>query len=167
MSLQKITELNAKMAEARAEIVALAKSSGDDIIKELFAPLWETGVLAASWEQYTPYFNDGDACEFHVRADEMPLQWPGNPGVDGYESSASHILYTLQSTETRWGVPEQKAALIAQGFTAEKVKLADEICDVIAKVLHDNEELLYAAYGDHIEVTVTPNGVTVDEYAHD
>lgn len=167
MSLQKIAELNAKMAEARTEIAALAKSSGDEIIQELFAPLWEAGILGASWTQYTPYFADGDACEFGVSADEMPLQWPGLPELEGYESSASHISFYINNTDTRYNTGTQAAQYLALGLTSELVKSVDAICDAIAKVLHANEELLEAAYGDHAEITVTPNGVTVDHYDHD
>lgn len=167
MSLEKITKLKAKMKAVQVEIAALAKSSGDEIIQELFAPLWETGVLGASWTQYTPYFNDGDSCEFSVCADEMPVQWPGLPDLDGYESSAGHIRYYLSTDETRYSAQDTKQRYLDLGMTLEKVVAVEKITDAISAVLNDNEELLFAAYGDHVEITVTPNGVTVDEYEHD
>ena len=167
MSQEKIAELNAKMAEVQAEIAVLAKTSGDSIIKELFATLWETGVLGASWQQYTPYFMDGDPCEFRVSADEMPIHWSEVPDLDGYESSAGHIKYYLNSVENRHGSLLEKQRYLDAGLTLEKVLAVEKITDAIARVLHGNEALLYAAYGDHVEITVTPDGVTVDEYEHD
>lgn len=65
-----LEEVEAVIQEYTALRKELAKETGQTIIQELFTPLFTfNGIKAASWYQYTPYFNDGDACVFNVYAD--------------------------------------------------------------------------------------------------
>lgn len=70
-----LAELVVTMKAKREEIVALAKSEGEKAIKaalkEMFAEHSTLGAIR--WQQYTPYFNDGDPCEFSVNEAEYLL----------------------------------------------------------------------------------------------
>lgn len=166
MSLAKITELNEKMTAIKEEMRATAKESGTEIIQELFAPLFALGITSATWLQYTPYFNDGDSCEFGVRADEMDLGWPnlkGSVDEDDEDSSAWSALYYLRKEIDS----PKRQRLLDAGITVEFATEVDKVASAIGKVLHANEDMLEMAFGDHVKVTVTPNGLEVDEYEHD
>ena len=58
-----------RIKQVRAEYLDLVKTEGKKALKEFVKEFFDaTGgtVKALRWRQYTPYFNDGDACEFHV-----------------------------------------------------------------------------------------------------
>ena len=63
----KYQELKAKIAQAKAEMEATAKTAFADMAKEFFND--NPTVLAFGWTQYTPYWNDGDVCTFRAQTD--------------------------------------------------------------------------------------------------
>lgn len=68
MSTQaRLDEITAQIATLVAERKVIAKDVGADIIRDKFAPLFDfPGIDSVSWRQYTPFFNDGEPCEFSV-----------------------------------------------------------------------------------------------------
>ena len=66
-------ELNAKIDELNA----LMKEKSKVLMKEMFAAFftkYENAVDNIHWTQYTPYFNDGEACEFSVHESFLTLK---------------------------------------------------------------------------------------------
>lgn len=55
-----------KFHEAKEQLEAVIKSHGEDSIKSFFKEWFEKNptVHGVMWTQYTPYFNDGEPCEF-------------------------------------------------------------------------------------------------------
>lgn len=55
--------------KARKTYEEIVASKGKDVVKELVLPYLaaQPKVKAVRWRQYTPWFNDGDTCEFSVR----------------------------------------------------------------------------------------------------
>lgn len=104
-------------------------------------------IVAIKWKQYTPYFNDGDACVFTVgyvqyKTEDMTDE-DGDYG-DGFD-------------EWYDGKEQRK-------------KLGDDLSTKLNKLqknLQDNEKLLEVAFGNHVEIIITPKEVIVDEYEHD
>lgn len=101
-------------------------------------------VKAIGWTQCTPYFNDGDPCEFSVHelhasaTDERDEEIGG----DGWA-----YLYGKREepfSEQSW---------------ADLIELR--------KALSGSEPELKSAFGDHVRVIVTPTGVDIEEYEHD
>jgi len=175
----RIAQLNADMAAIKAEIDKLAKEEGGSVIREMMQPIFDLGITYVRWTQYTPYFNDGEPCEFGVNAD-FSLGWPG-----GIEDSLWEIGYRLNEfrpytyygrseSETKRLNDEYKAqhdisrdAAIAAGITQEYIEAVKQACKPASDFLNANEELLKTAFGDHAQITVTPSGIEVDEYSHD
>ena len=65
-------ELNAKIDELNA----LMKEKSKVLMQEMFADFfakYENVVHSIFWTQYTPYFNDGEACEFSVHDSYLNL----------------------------------------------------------------------------------------------
>ena len=151
--------------------------------------MWEYGINGASWTQYTPYFNDGDSCEFGVNPD-IQVRVPGvnveeeedmdgeGEWIDAYslrykfgpfdEQRYRRYGYTNQRvTQARDEHAATQARLVAAGLTPENVNTLYETTKAISDFLSDNEELCEAAFGDHVRVIVTPSGVEVEDYDHD
>ena len=75
------SELLAEYNELTTKINALreqAKEKAKTIIKEGMTSYFEKHgslVRCITWRQYTPYFNDGESCEFSVH-EPVAIMWP-------------------------------------------------------------------------------------------
>lgn len=104
-------------------------------------------IEAIRWEQYTPYFNDGDPCEFSVG--EIHYKLASGDEEAGDEEDGFEYL-------SSYGKPE--------GFAEQPwYKALEEL----GSALSGSEDELLAAFGDHVRVIVTKDGVDVEEYEHD
>lgn len=144
-----ITKALKDLSSKRKEIQREAQSRA----REILAPGLEQfmkehpEIEAVRWAQYTPYFNDGDTCEFSVGELLYKLV-----GADEEESDYDDG-FTCMGT---YGKPP--------GFAQQSwYKALAEL----ENALSGAEEELLAAFGDHVRVTVTKNGVDIDDYDHD
>lgn len=85
-------DLNASIASAKKEMSEKSKGFIEAGAKNLFDKY--PFLHCVHWTQYTPYFNDGEACEFHVH--EVCYTFEGDD-VDNYDSSA---LYTQEDLDS-------------------------------------------------------------------
>lgn len=119
--------MNSQEYQAAKELISskreeLRKAASDLVAGEIGKLFTQFPLLESiSWTQYTPYFNDGDVCNFR--------------SCHGYAET----------------VPE----------TGD---FDDAVADTLS--LFDDEDMEWA-FGDHVRVTVTRNGVTTDTYDHD
>jgi hypothetical protein len=151
-----IATLNA-IGARRAELTKQLEQEAVAILRPLLEGFLKDhpSIEALKWKQYTPYFNDGDECTFHVR--ELHVRMVGSPDDigdygDGYVSlPGSSSTYFDGSDFAELGGTRQLAGLLND----------------LESALHSNEEACLAAFGDHVEVTVTRDGIEVDEYDHD
>jgi hypothetical protein len=107
-------------------------------------------VKQIKWTQYTPYFNDGEACVFGVRGfgfyfdgDDLDDHWGDHEIYGEYDSK--------YNADTR----------------AKCTKATYEACMNLESELHKLQDSLQDLFGDHVEVTVTADGVETSEYDHD
>ena len=151
-------ELRDALDAFQAELVAfeakkkeLARQLQQDFGKvtaELFARYPLLGSF--QWRQYTPYFNDGDTCEFGVRNDEIDITYNG---IDfDYVGQYSFTSYKGETQDTE----EARQPLFKECY---------EAIHGLLKSIPD--ELYKEGFGDHVRVTVTANGVDVDDYDHE
>lgn len=118
----------------------------------------QTKVNAIVWRQYTPYWNDGEACYF------------GRHGT-----FVVHSLSEEQMTDRDYDVYEfpeyygsfyesDKKQFSEAGFTEKEVEQLEKLLRTLNDIPDDFYEF---AFGDHVEVTITKDGVQVEEYSHD
>lgn len=133
----------AELAAMKKNYQDLVEKEGKGIVasalKDFFAD--NPDVEAVRWEQYTPYFNDGDACVFGVGDPRVRLK-----GTEADQDDEDDAFVDL------WSVKDETKAT--------RLKQALEFLSV-------SDDLLLSAYGDHVRVTVTPTETTVDDYEHD
>ena len=152
MPSEKYTRAREKIAAAKAEAQSIAEVAFREEATEL---LDELGVESFTWQQYTPYFNDGDACVFGVYADEPKIN-----GFDAYEAP-DRVTYL-------WG---DKLTALSTEERAEYERKYAEYSEPYRKVARfviswETEDLLFM-FGDHVEVTVSRDGIEVEDYSHD
>ena len=88
-------ELNEQMEAARKEMQAKSVGFIESACKQFFDTCPE--VECVFWIQYTPYFNDGEACEFGVQDKRYVLV--DDEDVDGYEGSIVYNENDLKKAE--------------------------------------------------------------------
>lgn len=162
----KFEELLEKQRQAKREFQVVAQ----DMLKETFKEFWKLnpGIKVVRWTQYTPYFNDGDACVFGVNdvyfsnaeGDDMDdLSYYGE-----YEGENEDIFsgssYEFVSERDYYKEIQAKAA--AGGVDTQSIQ---ELSNLIGS--DEMEDILLMMFDDHVVVTATRNGFDVEEYNHD
>jgi hypothetical protein len=130
----------------------------DDPIKVIHALdelLALDGVLAYKWVQYTPYWMDGEECEFGVVTDynagvklSFGNEDGGEAGDGFYESFSTSYYPELREVDT---------------------SLHEDALNKVVRVLHSgaHDVWLKETFGDHASVTATVDGFEVEFYEHD
>lgn len=163
-----------------------------ELVAALDALLAYPEVEAVRWEQYTPYFNDGDVCEFGVREPRIKFvgEDAGGDYDDGFsEDGKSYPLgywethydpyaygrrtnwRTAQVTETT--PPEGKVpgdwhdkAFYVDGVVRSDIETAFKAFS--SAVQDDGFEIdLHKHFGDPAQVTANREGFNVEFYEHD
>lgn len=145
--------IRARTAELQAQIKALQSEAAEQVKPLLQQFLTDNPTVEAiRWRQYTPYFNDGDACVFGVH--EPTFKFVGDDEGGDYEDGFHDLPWSYESD---YYADFRK--LCPADLYAKCKSLSGEITGL--------EDALQALFGDHVEVTVTKDGVEVEEYEHD
>lgn len=176
------------LAQRQRELEEEMKAAGEEALKDYFKEIFEQNpdLLAVRWHQYTPYFNDGDPCEFGVGEpyfriagfeDENDWEYSDEDDDGEYGYVSSYSLYAWVPD----GPPVRKSrrvwdnltrTYVDQEFDYQPTKKGNfhhfyETAQMITSDLQANERLLELSLGDHAEITVTRDKFTIEEYHHD
>ena len=154
----------AQYQEARAR-VAKAKHEAQEMVKQVFndeaqALLEEMGIKSFGWTQYTPYFNDGDACVFSAHVDY--------PYINDYDEDGESLSGEEDESAALPGRPDYSLANTDRAEYDRQYRAYREPYEKVANFLRGyEEEDLEFMFGDHCIVTVARDGIHVEEYSHD
>lgn len=101
------------------------------------------GIEFIKWSQFTPFFNDGDACVFGVQDARVRL-------IDASDEDSDYDDGTLD----RYSLED--------GIVKTELKAFQKVLDSGA-----HNVLLGKLFGDHAEVTATKEKFVVESYEHD
>lgn len=118
----------------------------------LQAVLKDETVERFSWIQYTPYFNDGAACVFHVTDARIKLK-------DG--EILGHMYGEWQGAWPNRTYVETGYA----GPNEDRWRRWDTLETALTSGHYDN--VLLEKFGDHARINVTREKITVEYYEHD
>lgn len=159
-----MTDTFARIKEKKEELQRIMKEEGEAALKDAFKEIFADGsVKKIYWRQYTPYFNDGDACVFSYH--EMQVDF-------GPEVGGSYSDYDEDDPWTWWEAWSLRHELRENTGEVDP-KLVSVPIETLGKVieldatLSENEDLLLSVFGDHVEVRVTPTEITSEFYSHD
>ncbi len=115
------------------------------------------GVHGVRWRAFTPYFNDGEPCEYSVG--EIAVRF--TPLEDEEDERGDYEDGFIE----KWN-------LSYSWKDGEIPELTDGTYEALTKALKDWESLYLEAvckrnFGDHAQVTATLEGFSVDYYEHD
>lgn len=142
-TIRQLQEAVERSQALKAEMLVQAKA----LVKPALQSFMEENqeITCIHWRQYTPYFNDGDACVFSLHGvhfctvlDEVA------DAEDGFEAWGDKNFHPEQIPDRLYGE-----------------------CRTLTKLLESMKDELEDIFGDHVKVIVTPTGVEVEEYEHD
>ena len=151
----KIDQLINEYSEFRNRFQAQAQDLFKDCVKDLFAAVPEITVI--KWTQYTPYFNDGEACVFRVGSPTFSnAADPDNVSAWGELSDENEGEWAF---EGNYGMPD------ALKNDMDKFRAVRDFSAIVDN--GEMEEVFEAMFGDHVMVTITRDGIDVSDYEHD
>lgn len=150
--------------ELKKKFQTEAQTLFKDITKEFFDK--NPGITAVRWTQYTPYFNDGDTCEFNVNDPVFT-----NASEEELENVSAWGEYEGED-ETVWALESYALTSTSDWYKEQREKATGvdiESCRMFAKMVcsSEMEDVMLAMFDDHVVVTATRNGFDVTDYDHD
>jgi len=155
---------------------------------DYFMEAWDQGIKAVTWHQYTPYFNDGEPCEFSV----YDMSVTSNEEVAEYWLDDNFHEERLVEVDKEEYEAEKEAAknsrysyyLPYEEIDGKIFKRYEEgAYDYIPSTDHPDglesadvnipvntlefEDALRTVFGDHTQVVVTPIRVVQFDYEHE
>ncbi len=162
MSNDKFAVLREKQEEIKKlkkEMLDASNKIFTDLTKTIFED--HPKVKSFGWNQFTPYFNDGDTCYFCVNTDYIQING----------ESVDESDWINETKITNWGTfnrekreYEGRTEVPNLDYDPELAAASNEIREFLSNF--DNDFFL-SQFGDHAEITITAEGVSVDEYEHD
>lgn len=129
------------------------------------AALDAKGVEELRWRQYTPYFNDGDACVFGAHSLEMRVEGVEiEDGFPGYTAEAKAVLGTAEGK-----YDHTTYSYVYGPYTGPDEDRWNALKDM-SKAIDGGEfdDVLLDLFGDHAEVKIIKDqGIEVDHVDHD
>ena len=179
--------LEEQMNSVNKEIEALKKShieASKQVFHKAISAFFQKypEVEALRWNQYTPYFNDGDTCEFSVHelfcgtAMDLKKIEEGEITLDDlydsnpYDEPEKYMFEYAQ----REGPLKQYYVDRIKDWEDMKAKYGDRLNELNAGVKQFKkifnsipDDTMLSLFGDHVVVTATRRGIDVDEYDHE
>lgn len=115
------------------------------------------GVYAARWRQYTPYFNDGDPCEFLV--DDICVRL--TPLDDEDDERGDYEDGFFASWSFKWNNDNDEISDMSEDSLQALNKAFEQWENL------NIDEVARRNFGDHAVVTATLEGFNVEFYDHD
>jgi predicted RNase H-like nuclease (RuvC/YqgF family) len=190
--MAKITSdsLKKKISKAQKQIEKLKDQLVDDSqtlftasCREIFEK--NPDFNSFSWTQYTPYWNDGDSCEFSANTDYLYIDDEEkessfyNAELDfkelkQKEKTIKNLLAEIdklkkQGKEDDWEIKHKQSRIeelnkLNLEKTEKRFNLLKDIDDLLKNIDQDTLEKMF---GDHVKVLVTKDGIDVEQYEHD
>ena len=135
-----LNEYNKTKSIFSEKAISIIKNS----IKNIFE---KTQVKAIYWTQYTPYFNDGEECIFGIHSILV----------------STNALSTFEDEEETSGIYDVNY-LDKKVFIDYEIELISNL----VKILQDEDivEVLKFSFGDHVSITATEEGISIQDYDH-
>lgn len=155
---EKYEALKKQIADARKQMEETAKNLFNEISKELFDANPE--LISFGWNQYTPYFNDGNLCTFRVSTSYPRitiLAKNGETKITYNSNTGEYLDDDGNSTDEGDDGVEYDATIFS--------KLEEKVTKFLGIFEDDDLETMF---GDHQQVTVNrTTGVDTEDYDHD
>jgi hypothetical protein len=148
-------------AEAKEKVEAVFKEAALELFTEY------PNLKRISWTQYTPYFNDGDACTFRSTHDSPAIYFT-SPTPDEEEDEDYGRYEEEWSTWSYYDYPVNRTGTKTLKTTLTEDQLAQlKTGEAVNEFLHNfDDEDMENLFGDGYKVIITAKGIEVDDFDH-
>jgi hypothetical protein len=138
---------------------ALQETVQNKIIPEIQEIIRQSSLFTGiSWNQYTPYFNDGEDCEFSITIGHDWKVKIGDKWVHiDEDEEGSPILPLLKKHYNG------KDWVTNLSYSQAEADILRKIIDLVEPI----GDFMKAIFDDHVSVYVDLNGVETEDYDHD
>jgi hypothetical protein len=148
-----------EIREARKVYEKAMKTHGKTLVKEMASEFMQKfpEVEGIQWQQYTPYFNDGDACEFSIHEPHVRFT---QEFLDSFSDEDKRPFYEM-------GDGFYELATYRDDCPARVKEMSNSLSQFYIAI-QELEQSLLECFGDHMEITILRDGkVRAEEYSHD
>ena len=138
-----IKQLQAEFEAVKNKMRDTGKEAFKQEVDKIFAEHPE--LESFGWNQYTPYFDDGDTCTFSAGEVNM---------INGNQEYGDDDWWA-ENVSSGWG-KDKKTGPLYEAW--------EKAADLVASC---PSELLEMTFGDHVSVIVSRNGIETEDYDHD
>ena len=168
--MSKLQEKFDKLLDEQEELRRKFQATAQELFKETTKEFFDSNpaITAVVWTQYTPYFNDGDTCEFGVNSptftnapDPESVSWGSYDGDEEGVFAVENISYVMNSDRDYYK-NEQEAI--------KKAGVIDvDSCEAFQRMICSSamEDVMQAMFGNHVKVIATRDGFDIQDYDHD
>ena len=145
----------AEVSKIKKELIEKQKTlfkSGSKLLFDKHPQLYSFG-----WTQYTPSFNDGDACYFTVNNDEPMINGVHSDEFYSFKSGIIDLTTDLDGYKDSEFSKHNVTSIDADALR----EMVDDVSNFIQRF---DEDYYEDVYGNGVEVTVTPNKIITDDY---
>lgn len=147
-----------------------------EAVAEYLAPLVPPGYIL-KWDQYTPYFNDGEPCTFSVN-EPVLVGVNDEPRDEGWELGRvlkqwgkpdKNVSYETRDYSGGFGSNKMKTVTyVEQGFPTIDGWSVEKIQELAVAWGKLPDDLLLRSFGDHCTINIKSDGTFEnDECSHD
>lgn len=145
----------------------VAQKPIEDLAPLFQAVLDDPLIAEFGWQQYTPYYNDGEACEFTISTPWFrTTQDDTASDEDDLQVDLEHPTLGLVEGHYQGAYPHVE--FVQTGYTGhhEATLLA---CKALSAAIASGafDTVLQENFGDHASVTVRRDGIDVETYEHE
>lgn len=131
----------------------------------------DPSIAAINWRQYTPFFNDGDPCEFSCNLNDDAVVAIGKVPAHWYYDEAEDDDGEPVETRSTGYYAGQELKYNAETRKWDYISVEINESDVPMQTLINNwnhyEAVCREHFGEHSEVIATRDGFNVEFYEHD
>lgn len=141
-----------------------------DLIDALDYLLALEEVAAVRWNQYTPYFNDGEACVFGANSPEVLLTVEVEADEDDEDYDETHWRSAYDLYEYEYGEGdswEERRANMKYEIKGVNTAVVQNRLTALEKEMEYHEVILSDKFGDPAEVIYDGEKFVVEHYDHD
>lgn len=157
--LKNIADKRKQLNQIKDEIQKESSEIFDQFIKEIFTK--SSKLESFGWRQYTPYFNDGSTCIFSANTDYLYINGVSYEEADWYEENNITNWGTWNPNTRKY---EGQVKEINQKFDKELRDITDEISEFLRNF---DDDFFLNKFGDHVEISVKKDGISVEDCDHD
>jgi hypothetical protein len=157
---EQIVKGKEEIKRIKSELREVLSNNFHSLIKELFDTYPELNSIG--WKQYTPYFNDGEPCEFRSMHHYPTIN--GNDENYGVSEQPEGVLdiVMLGSEEI---YDENWKKVKNPNYKPYYAEIVKSVKDFLNQFDDDDMEDLF---GDHVSVHITSEGIDIQDYdSHD